>query len=90
MFKALRVPDRLFSLVMWGLSLLFASFLVGLGGKIVADLPKLETALTIEQFADQQQLADLRHQQRILETASQPLADSLARAALDLQAGDNA
>ena len=90
MFKALRVPERVFALVMWVISLVFAAFLVGLGSKVVADLPKLDTALTAEQFADTRTLATARAGIARLQKEQPDLDDRLARARLDLTAAENA
>jgi predicted RNA-binding Zn-ribbon protein involved in translation (DUF1610 family) len=90
MFKALRVPERVFALVMWLLSFVFAAFLVGLGGKVVADLPKLDTPLTLEQFADAAALAGARGQIEQLQQQQPERDDRLARARLELTAAENA
>lgn len=91
MFKALRVPERLFRLVMWLVSLAFAGFLVGLGGNLVADLPKVETQITVEDFvADKPALQQARASQQQLDRRGNELQDQREQAQLALQAASNA
>ena len=90
MFKSLRVPEKLFALVMWLVSFAFAGFLIGLGSKIVADLPRLEDSLSIEQFADAAALNSAKSEILKLERSRQELEDQHAQVQQALASTRNA
>ena len=90
MLKSLRVPEGLFRLLMWVVSFVFAGFLLGLGGRIIADLPKLESSLDLEQFADRSALAAARGDIQKLEARERELSDQRDQAGLALTAVSNA
>jgi hypothetical protein len=90
MFKSLRVPEKLFALVMWLVSFVFAGFLIGLGGKIVADLPRIEASLGIDQFADRTALGRVRGELEALGRRQAELGQRRAQAQLALDSARNA
>jgi predicted RNA-binding Zn-ribbon protein involved in translation (DUF1610 family) len=53
MMKAIRVPERAFTIAMWVVSFIFAGFLTGLGQLVIDDLPRVENPVEIGQFVDQ-------------------------------------
>ncbi|WP_418318648.1 serine endopeptidase [Piscinibacter sakaiensis] len=89
MLKSLRVPEKLFGFVMWLLSFAFAGFLIGLGGKLVADLPRLETRLDIEQYANREALSETRRALRQSTVRQRELGEQRAQAEQALTTAGN-
>ncbi|MEO7361528.1 MAG: zinc ribbon domain-containing protein [Gemmatimonadaceae bacterium] len=67
MFKSLRVPERLFSITMWAVSLVFAYFLTMLGSKFVGELPGVDQTVTLESHIPPADLAQVRAARRTLD-----------------------
>lgn len=80
MFRFLRVPERLFALAMWATSFIFAGFLVGLGSKLVGELPGVRKSLDMETFLGSEQQERNRSQLDSIRTAEKDLRDERDRA----------
>lgn len=53
MSKALRLSEKWFQRGLWLVALVFAGFLIGLGGKVVDNMNLVEEPLSLQQFVDQ-------------------------------------
>ncbi len=87
MGKALRLSEKWFQRGLWLIALIFASFLIGLGGLIVGDLPRVDNAPRLEDFLDMNQVRPLNDRIALLEKQIQDSEPGLQTA---LQAADNA
>ena len=62
MKKSLRLSETWFNRGLWLVALVFAGFLIGLGGQLVQDLPGVDRQLSLNDFIDKQRAAPLRQQ----------------------------
>ena len=82
MSKSLRLSEKWFNRGLWLLALVFASFLIGLGGTVVGDLPQVERGLTLEQFMDPAATAQARSDLQKAQQASEGAGTALEQAQL--------
>ncbi len=85
MSKSLRLSEKWFRRGLWLVALVFASFLIGLGGTIVGDLPQVETQLTVDDFLDPSAAQALRGQLRTQNQAQEAAETAQEQAQLQLR-----
>lgn len=82
MSKALRLSEKWFRRGLWLVALVFAGFLIGLGGSVVGDLPKVEAPLQLDDFLDRAAAQQLRAQVKAARQAEQEAQTALEQAQL--------
>ncbi len=82
MSKALRLSEKWFRRGLWLVAVVFASFLIGLGGTIVGDLPRVETPLQLDDFLDRKAAETLREQVKAARQAEDAAETALEQARL--------
>lgn len=85
MSKSLRLSEKWFHRGLWGVALLFAWFLTGLGNTIVGDLPQVESIRSLESFMEPSQTAELKTQIKAAEQAQEDAQAALEQAQLKWQ-----
>src|SRR4051812_16744949 len=82
MSKGLRLSEQWFRRGLWLVAVVFAGFLIGLGGTVVGDLPKVEKPLQVEDFMDRRLADRLRATMEQAERTTREAQDALAQARL--------
>ena len=86
MGKSLRLTEKWMHRGLWLVALVFASFLIGLGGTLVGDLPKVEKQLTVETYMDPVASSAVRSAIRQAERAGEAADAALEQAQLKRKA----
>ncbi|TXI76231.1 MAG: serine endopeptidase [Dechloromonas sp.] len=86
MSKALRWSEKWFRFGLWLVAVVFASFLIGLGGTVVQNLPKVEHRVTLEDFMDKAAADQARAEIRQTGETRQVVQDQRDQAQLKLNA----
>ena len=86
MTKSLRLTEKWMHRGLWLVALVFAGFLIGLGGTVVGDLPQVEKKLVIEDFMDSVATANLKNAITNAEVTGRTAEDALEQAQLKRRA----
>jgi predicted RNA-binding Zn-ribbon protein involved in translation (DUF1610 family) len=84
MSKSLRLSEKWFRFGLWIVAFVFASFLIGLGGTVVRNLPKVEHHYGLEDFIEQPAAGQLRAEVKAMLQKRQSAQEALDQAQLKL------
>lgn len=90
MAKSLRLSEKWFHRGLWVVAFVFAGFLIGLGGRVVGDLPQVERALQLDDFIDRKAAGPLRATVLASEATQEATARASEQAQLQLAAAQQA
>ena len=82
MSRSLRLSETWFRRGLWAVAVVFAGFLIGLGGTVVGDLPQVEDTLQLDDFLDRDAAEPLRAAIREADATAQRAARDEAQAQL--------
>jgi predicted RNA-binding Zn-ribbon protein involved in translation (DUF1610 family)/ribosomal protein S20 len=82
MANTLRLTEKWMHRGLWVVAFVFAGFLVGLGGTVVGDLPKVEKQLSLDDYMDANARTALRNAIKAAERAGQDAQTALEQAQL--------
>jgi predicted RNA-binding Zn-ribbon protein involved in translation (DUF1610 family) len=85
MTKSLRLTEKWMRRGLWLVALVFAGFLIGLGGTVVGDLPKVEKKIELEDFMDGAASRALKMSIKNAELAGRDSQEALEQAQLKRQ-----
>lgn len=80
MSKGLRFSEKWFQRGLWLIAVIFALFLIGLGGLIVDDLPQVERSYQVSDFIDQKTSAPIIEEIKRIDTEITAKQDALTTA----------
>lgn len=84
MSKSLRLSETWYRRGLWGVAVLLAWFLTGLGGVVIRDLPKVEKTLQLDDFLDRAEAEALRGKVKASGAEQRELEQALEQAELML------
>ncbi len=90
MSKSLRLSEKWFRRGLWLVAFVFAGFLIGLGGALVGDLPRVERELRLEDYMDPAVAEPVRQKQETARRIAAEAGRNLDQAELELQAAEQA
>ena len=75
--KGIRVPERVYKIVLWLVSIVFAAFLIGFGNLVIGDLPQVTDDVDRYEYIETPEVTRLQQELRSVETQSAAASDRM-------------